>query len=344
MAAESGVPEAARLNVIGAGSWGTALAILACANFAAVRLLGRDAIDAMEEARENRRYLPGIPFPPNLSVTDDAASLVEPGLNFLVVVPSHAFAETVTALHERILAAGLDPADATLLWGTKGFDPETGDLPDAVVRRVFPDATVRGVLSGPSFARETATGLPTALTLACSKPGAAERLAHWFRTPTTRIYFSDDLVGVQLGAAIKNVMAIATGISDGLGYGANARAALITRGLAEMIRLGVALGGRVETFNGLTGIGDLVLTCTDDQSRNRRYGIGIGAGRSPEEVAAEIDQEIEGIRTTRELHRKAASLGIEMPITAHVYRVLYEGMAPDEAVRSLLGRDPRSEH
>ena len=159
-----------------------------------------------------------------------------------------------------------------------------------------------------------------------------------------RIYFSDDPVGVQLGAAIKNVMAIATGISDGLGYGPNARAALITRGLAEMIRLGTALGGRMETFNGLTGVGDLVLTCTDDQSRNRRFGIGIGAGRNPAAVAREIDQEIEGIQTAHELHRKATGLGVEMPITEHVYRVLYEDLAPDDAVRSLLGRDPRPEH
>jgi glycerol-3-phosphate dehydrogenase (NAD(P)+) len=334
----------ARLNVIGSGSWGTALALLACANFDQVWLWGRSGSEALRGERQNRRYLPGIAFPPGLQVADQLEQLVEPGLRFLVVVPSHAFADIVSRLHQLIRTAGLDPANATLVWGTKGFDPKTGDLPEEVIHRVFPANTVRAVLSGPSFARETAAGLPTALTLACGQAGAAERLAHWFRTPTTRVYFSDDPVGVQLGAAIKNVMAIATGISDGLGFGANARAALITRGLAEMTRLGIALGGRMETFNGLTGVGDLVLTCTDNQSRNRRYGLGIGAGRSPEDVAEEIGQEIEGIRTTHELHRKARGLGVEMPITEHVYRVLYGGMEPDEAVRSLLGRDPGPEH
>lgn len=335
---------AGRLNIIGSGSWGTALAVLASANFPRTCLWGRSGIEVLRADGQNRRYLPGIPLPPNLLLTESLSDLVEPGLRFLVVVPSHAFREVIVRLHGAIVDAGLDPAQATVLWGTKGFDPDTGDLPGDVVSRIFPAQTARGVLSGPSFARETAAGLPTALTLACGRTGQAEDLAGWFRTSSTRIYFSDDPVGVQLGAAIKNVMAIATGISDGLGYGANAQAALITRGLAEMIRLGIALGGRMETFNGLTGVGDLVLTCTDDQSRNRRFGLGIGAGRDPAEVVREIGQEIEGIRTVRELHRKATGLGVEMPITEHVYRVLNEGLSPDDAVRSLLGRDPRPEH
>ena len=333
-----------RLNVIGSGSWGTALAVLTSANFSEIRLWGRTGIPALRADGQNRRYLPGIPLPSNLHATEHFSDLIEPGLRFLVMVPSHAFREISEKLHGAILEAGLDPADATVLWGTKGFDPDSGDLPGSVVSRIFPAKSVRGVLSGPSFARETAAGSPTALTLACYQTGRAESLARWFRTPTMRIYFSDDPVGVQLGAAIKNVMAIATGISDGLGYGPNAQAALITRGLAEMIRLGTALGGRMETFNGLTGVGDLVLTCTDNQSRNRRFGMGIGAGRSPAAVAREIGQEIEGIQTTHELHRKATGLGVEMPITEQVYRVLYEDLSPDDAVRSLLGRDPRPEH
>ncbi len=333
-----------RLNVIGAGSWGTALAILASRNFDEVILWARNHSATLTRDRENRRYLPGIEFPSNLCVTGQFNDLVEPGLRFLVVVPSHAFRDVVQYLYDAIRSAELEPANAILLWGTKGFDPESGALPDEVINEIFPRDTIRGVLSGPSFARETAAGLPTALTLACHQADQAESLSAWFRTPTSRVYFSDDPVGVQLGAAIKNVMAIATGISDGLGYGANARAALITRGLAEMIRLGIALGGRMETFNGLTGVGDLVLTCTDDQSRNRRYGLGIGAGRDPENVAREIGQEIEGVRTTRELHRKAQGLSVEMPITEHVYRVLYEKLPAKDAVRSLLGRDPRSEH
>lgn len=335
---------AERLNVIGSGSWGTALAILACKNLDNVCLWGRSRCESLQSDRENRRYLPGVNFPQNLSIASTLAETVEPGLCFLLVIPSHAFAETATRLHELIVENGHDPGNATVLWGTKGFDPDSGDLPGEIIDGIFPNSTRRGVLSGPSFAAELARGLPTALTLACHQPGVAECLAHWFRSPSTRVYFSDDPIGVQLGAAIKNVMAIATGISDGLGYGANARAALITRGLAEMTRLGIALGGRRETFSGLTGVGDLVLTCTDDQSRNRRFGKGIGAGRSQDTVTQEIDQEIEGIRTTRELHRKALGLGVEMPITEHVFRVLYEGMAPAEAVQRLLGRDPKAEH
>ncbi len=337
-------PATERLNILGSGSWGTALAILTSANFSEITLWGRSGIGALRATGQNQRYLPDIPLPANLIPTEELERLIDPGLRFLLVIPSHAFSEVVARLYDTIRQAGMDPKQATLLWGTKGFDPRTGNLPGDVVARYFPPETVRGVLSGPSFARETATGMPTALTLACYQAGQSEVLSQWFRSTTTRIYFSNDPVGVQLGAAIKNVMAIATGISDGLGYGANAKAALITRGLAEMIRLGTTLGGRAETFSGLTGVGDLVLTCTDDQSRNRRYGIGLGRGKSPAFIAREIGQEIEGIQTTLQLHRKASGLGVDMPITEQVYRVLYEKRPPDEAVRHLLGRDARPEH
>ena len=202
---------------------------------------------------------------------------------------------------------------------------------------------VHAVISGPSFAAEMARGLPTALTLASARPRSAARLADWFRTATTRVYFSADPVGVQLGGAVKNVMAIAAGISDGLGFGANARAALITRGLAELTRLGVARGGDPDTFIGLAGVGDLTLTCTDDQSRNRRFGIGIGAGKSQAQLRAEINQEIEGIQTAHELYLMSRELGVEMPITEQVYRVLHHNHDPKSAVKSLLARDPRSE-
>ncbi len=332
------------ISVIGAGSWGTALAILLSQNVPTVKLWGRSATGKLAEDRCNTKYLPGTKFPQNLSIHSGFDELIDPALNFLVVVPSHGFRETIVRLQQEIVSHQLDPSAATILWGSKGFDPENGALLSDVVEEIFPRIRSFGAISGPSFAAETASGLPTALTLACKTEDHSEEMAHWFRTPSTRVYFSTDLIGVQVGSAVKNTMAIATGISDGLGYGANARAALITRGLAEMIRLGSAMGGRAETFNGLTGVGDLILTCTDNQSRNRRFGLGIGRGNSPQTVIAEIGQEIEGIQTTRELYRKASELGIEMPITEQVYHVLYLDRAPDDAVRTLLGREPKAEH
>lgn len=331
------------ISVIGAGSWGTALAILLTRNLTAVKLWGRNSYKELSQNRCNRRYLPDIPFPQNLEISKDFDELIDPSLNILVVVPSHAFRETVESLRESIIDQGLDPENATIIWGTKGFDPGSGSLLSEVVSEIFPVNRAYGAISGPSFATETAAGLPTGLTLACRTRQNAETLAHWFRTPTTKVYFSNDLVGVQIGGAVKNVMAIATGISDGLGYGANARAALITRGLAEMIRLGRAMGGQIETFNGLTGVGDLILTCTDNQSRNRRFGLGIGTGRPAKKVVEEIGQEIEGIQTTKEVFNKAKEMNIEMPITEQVYQVLYHDLSPDAAVRHLLRREPRAE-
>ncbi len=332
------------ISVIGAGSWGTALAILLCHNLPGVKLWGRGSTSELSAKRCNTRYLPEVAFPPNLSIHSNFEELVDPGLNFLVVVPSHGFRETATQLRQSVVDQGYNPSAITVLWGTKGFDPENGALLSDVINEVFPEISSYGSISGPSFAKETANGMPTALTLACNKHDHSEEMAHWFRTPSTRVYFSTDLIGVQIGGAVKNAMAIATGISDGLGYGANARAALITRGLAEMIRLGEAMGGQPETFNGLTGVGDLILTCTDNQSRNRRFGLGIGSGQSREQVIAQIGQEIEGIQTTRELYRKACELSIEMPITEQVYQVLYLNKSPDEAVRTLLGREPKAEN
>ena len=330
-------------SVVGAGSWGTALAILCCQNFVTVKLWGRSATDELAKSRSNNRYLPGISFPSNLQVEAQLASLIDPQLNFLVVVPSHAFRTTLASLHLAIESAGLKPADATVLWGTKGFDPNTGDLLSDVVKQVFPEINACGSISGPSFAGETAKGMPTALTLAAEETSDPQSLSDCFRTPTTRVYYSTDIVGVQAGGAVKNVMAIATGISDGLGYGANARAALITRGLAELKRLGLAMGGQTETFNGLTGVGDLILTCTDNQSRNRRFGLGIGAGKTRQQIVDEIGQEIEGIQTAREVYHKARQLDIEMPITDQVYQVLYNDRSPAEAVSNLLQRQPRPE-
>jgi glycerol-3-phosphate dehydrogenase (NAD(P)+) len=229
-------------------------------------------------------------------------------------------------------------------WGTKGFEPNSGRLPSAVFHEVLTThGAVPAVISGPSFANEVALGLPTALTVGCEDDAATQQFTAWFRNERVRVYTSTDLVGIQLGGAIKNVMAIATGICDGLGLGANARAALITRALAEMTRFGMALGGQAKTFSGLTGVGDLLLTATDDQSRNRRLGIGLGGGGSITKLVKEIGQEIEGINTTRVLYEKSRELGIQMPISEQVYRVIFDDLDPASAVTTLLGRAPREE-
>ncbi len=339
------MPQPDHVTVIGAGSWGTSLAILLCGNINRVTLWGRnpDALDPIIRDRRNDRYLPGVSLPGNLVVEPDPDRAINDELCFVVVVPSHAFHQALSNLKTRIESLGGNPASATLVWGTKGFDTHCGGLLSDTVTRIFPDTEKLGVISGPSFALEVARLLPTALTLASKSTAHAQSMAMWFRTPFTRVYFSDDPTGVQLGGAIKNVMAIAAGISDGLGYGANARAALITRGLSEMSRLGVALGGKPETFMGLTGVGDLILTCTDDQSRNRRFGLGLGKGRSRDEVSREIGQEIEGIHTVTELFRLSRTHRIDMPITEQIYNIVRHNANPAAAVEKLLQRDPAPE-
>lgn len=327
------------ITVLGAGSWGTALALLLAANGLHVTLWGRNeaAMKSMAQARENTRYLPDVSFPANLVPTCDFTAAVRGRDAFLVVVPSHAFPEILRGIATHA-------ADSiSVVWGTKGLAPDSGRLLHEVAGEILGAAATLGVISGPSFAREVARGQPAALTLAAASIDRAEQMSAWFRSDTVRIYPSDDIAGVQLGGAIKNVMAIATGISDGLELGANSRAALITRGLAEMNRLGRALGGRIETFMGLTGVGDLILTCTDDQSRNRRVGLGIGRGYPLDQVLADIGQEAEGVSATREVLRRARQLGVEMPITQQVYRVLFEGCDPQDAVRALLTREPARE-
>ena len=324
------------IGVLGAGSWGTALAILLTRNGHNVNLWGRDsaAIYEMAQIRENARYLPSVEFPQNLSLQASFEMTVRSSSRILIVVPSHAFSTTLTKLRS------CDNKSKNIVWGSKGLSVGDGRLLSDVAREILNDDDQIGVISGPSFAKEVALGLPTALTVASESILIAEKIACWFRGDTSRIYSSDDLAAVQLGGGIKNVMAIATGINDGLQLGANSRAALITRGLAEMTRIGRAMGGRSETFMGLTGIGDLLLTCTDDQSRNRRAGLGLGAGKSLERVLKEIAQEVEGIGTTREVYQKSLHLGIEMPITSEVYRVLFENKSPQMAVKDLLSRDP----
>jgi glycerol-3-phosphate dehydrogenase (NAD(P)+) len=252
-------------------------------------------------------------------------------------VPSHAFAETLAHL------AGLLPANARLAWATKGLEPDSGRLLSELAAERLPGITALAVLSGPTFAREVAAGLPTAITVAANRKAFADALSRRLHAESFRTYTSRDLVGVQLGGAVKNVLAIAAGIADGLGFGANARAALITRGLAEMLRLGRALGARRDTFMGLAGLGDLVLTCTDDQSRNRRFGLALGRGTSTERALAEIGQVVEGRGTAREVRRLAQRNGVEMPIVEQAYRVLWDGRPPRDAVHALLARTPKAE-
>lgn len=328
------------IAVLGAGSWGTALAILIARNGFQVKLWDffAEHLKAIERAGENKRYLPGVPLPENIETAPDLAALVSVTDQFLLVVPSHAFRSTLKSLEQ----ARQGDKEILISWGTKGFDPEQAMLLSDVAVEIFPLATLAAV-SGPSFANEVAHDLPTALTVASPLEAAANSVADWLRSERVRVYTNNDLAGVQLGGAIKNVMALAAGISDGLGFGANARAALITRGLAEMNRLGVALGGKPQTFMGLTGVGDLVLTCTDNQSRNRRAGIGLGQGRSVSQLLQEIGQEVEGLKTVRELYTMAKRAQVEMPITEQVYRVVYQGLPAKEAVVTLLKREPKAE-
>lgn len=328
------------IGVLGAGSWGTALAVVLTRNGFCARLWGRDprALVRLGEARENARYLPGITLPPGLEIATDLARLADGASRYLVAVPSHAFRTLLQALRPHL------PEDATVAWASKGLEPGTGKPLHRVLEEVLGTRVASGVVSGPTFAREVAQGLPTACVAAAHEEQIAERIAAWLRNERLRVYTSTDVLGVQLGGAIKNVMAIAAGISDGLGFGANARAALITRGLAELARLGVAMGGARETFMGLAGAGDLILTCTDDLSRNRRVGLGLGRGQPLAQVLNALGQEAEGVATAKELYQLARRLGVDMPITEQVYRVLYERRLPQQAVEALLQREPRREH
>ncbi len=339
MTATHGRAAGATVAVLGAGSWGTALSILLARNDYRVTLWGHDTAAAATLARdrENARYLPGIRFPDSLVTSADLASVACAHTRLLVAVPSHAFRATLTALAPSVQRG------ATLAWATKGIEPGGGKLLSDVAREELGERVAAGVVSGPTFAREVAQGLPTAFTVAALRVETAREIAGWFRGERVRVYTSDDMTGVQLGGAIKNVIAIATGISDGLGFGANARAALVTRGLAELMRLGARLGGHKETFMGLAGVGDLILTCTDNTSRNRRLGLALGRGETIERALTAIGQEVEGVATARELHGLAGRHAIEMPIAEQVYRVLHEGVSPAQAVEALLHRAPRAE-
>lgn len=327
------------IAVLGAGSWGTALAVLLAGNGHQVRLWCRreEQALAMDEERSNRRYLSDIPFPESLTATADLALALGAADIVLIVVPSGGFRKTLQAL-QPLVKPGI-----RIAWATKGLEHSSQKLLHQVFREEMTDDYGATILSGPTFAMEVARGLPTALTVVSDRDEDAMMLAEVCHNDTFRAYTSKDLVGVQLGGAVKNVLAIAAGVSDGLGFGANARAALITRGLAEMSRLGIALGGHIETFMGLAGLGDLVLTCTDNQSRNRRLGLGLATGKPLEDIYQEIGQVTEGVQTAEEVHLLAKDQGVEMPITDQVYQVLFHGKNPRDAVKTLLLRGIRAE-
>ena len=339
-----------QIAVLGAGAWGTALAV-ALAPSHQVTLWARDPPQraAMQAACCNERYLPGISFPASLQLGAATATASQSLAQALEGAQLALLAMPTAGLRSLLASVWQQSPAIDVLWVCKGFERDSGQLPHEVVQQVraglgdTAGSPRYGALSGPSFAQEVARGQPTALTVSSLDQTFASEMARELHQPALRLYHSTDLVGVEVGGAVKNVLAIATGICDGLGLGMNARAALMTRGLAEMRRLGEALGGRSETFMGLTGMGDLILTCTGDLSRNRRVGLELAGGQSLQQVLQSLGHVAEGVLTAAAVQRRARDLGIEMPITNAVCAVLFEGLPPARAVQLLLARDPRAE-
>jgi glycerol-3-phosphate dehydrogenase (NAD(P)+) len=286
----------------------------------------------------NTRYLPDAPFPENLQAVASLEDCLAGARDILVAVPSHGLRETLIAIRPHL------GEDSRVCWATKGFELHTGKLPHQVVAEELGAEMPVAVLSGPTFAKEVGAQLPTAMTVAANDSAFAAELAEALSGDNFRAYTSDDMVGVEVGGAVKNVLAIGAGMCDGLGFGANSRIAMITRGLVEMTRLGVALGAKKETFMGLAGMGDLVLTCTDNLSRNRRMGLALASGKTVKDAQQEIQQVVEGVMAAEAVKEVAEDLGIEMPICHQIYRILHEGALPLEAVGALMGRQLTSEH
>jgi len=326
--------------VLGAGSWGTALASLLARNGHRTVIWGRDAeqVRAINERHENTRYLPGIPLPESLGASTDLPATVRAADVVLVVTPSHAFGDTVRALapHRR--------PGTGVAWATKGFEPGSGRFLHEVAAELLGDDVPLAVVTGPSFAKEVTQGLPTAVTVHSDDPDFAQTVAEALHGPAFRAYTGNDMLGAELGGAMKNVLAVATGVADGMHLGLNARAGLITRGLNEMLRLNQALGGRAETLMGLAGLGDLVLTCTGDLSRNRRLGLALGQGQSIKDAVAAIGQVVESIQTCDEVMRLAGRFDMDLPISALVRRVLHEEITPQEGLKLLLAREQKPEY
>jgi len=326
-----------RIAVFGAGAWGTALALAFHGPHSVVLWARNPAqIEAMRRERENRRYLPGVPLPDTLALTDDFAQAARGADLHLVVTPLAGLRDTVRRLQQ------IQPK-TPLVWACKGLEAGSGRLPHEIVAEELGTEAPCGVLTGPSFAAEVARGLPTAITLASRDDAFIEHWLPALHQPVLRIYANNDLIGAEIGGAIKNVMAIAAGVCDGLGLGLNARAALITRGLAEIARLAVALGGRPETVMGLAGMGDLILTCTGDLSRNRRVGLALAHGKTLDDILGELGQVAEGVSTAREVAALAARHRVDMPLSEAVDALLYRGLSAEEAVDRLLARNPKHE-
>ncbi len=327
------------IAVLGAGSYGTALAILLAKNGHQVNLWARNSEQAqlMQAARLNSQYLPDIAFPDTLSVTSDIKVALFKVDIILIAVPSHAFHGCLELCKPYL------SEQSQLVWASKGLDPETGDLLGNVLQQELDFKVPHAILSGPTFAKEMAVGMPTAITLASQNKKLRKKFAKALHNDRFRVYLSKDIIGVQIGGAVKNVVAIGAGIADGLGFGANARTALITRGLAEMMRLGKALGGKRKTFTGMAGMGDLVLTCTDNQSRNRRFGMALGQGKARAKIEAEIGQVVEGVRNAKEVKMLSERHNVEMPICEAIYQVIYQGVDPKLVAHQLLTRDLKEE-
>jgi glycerol-3-phosphate dehydrogenase (NAD(P)+) len=337
----SAYPSSMNITVLGAGAWGTALALAMCERHQ-VLLWGRDATVMRETAarRENAAYLPGFTLPQTLQVAADfdaAVAHVSGNQGALLIVASPVAG--LRPLVQRLKSHAIP----NIVWLCKGFEEESRLLPHQVVREELGNTVPSAALSGPSFAQEVARGMPCALTVASESPALRDAVVAAVHGRAIRVYSSDDVVGVEVGGAVKNILAIATGVLDGMGLGLNARAALITRGLAEITRLGVALGGKAETLMGLAGMGDLILTCTGDLSRNRKVGLGLAEGKKLDAIVTELGHVAEGVRCAQAVRVLAQELGVDMPISNAVAAVLFDGDSPREMVQRLLARDPRTE-
>ncbi|MBS9423363.1 NAD(P)H-dependent glycerol-3-phosphate dehydrogenase [Photorhabdus caribbeanensis] len=328
------------MTVIGAGSYGTSLAITLARNGHNVVLWGHNPehVRALQQTRCNQEFLPDVSFPDSLLLETDLIKALTASRDILVVVPSHVFGEVLERVKPHLRA------DSRIVWATKGLEANTGRLLQDVAREILGNTIPLAVLSGPTFAKELAAGLPTAIAISATESAFGDELQQLFHCGKSfRVYKNPDFIGVQLGGAVKNVIAIGAGISDGMGFGANARTALITRGLAEMSRLGTALGADPSTFMGMAGLGDLVLTCTDNQSRNRRFGMMLGQGISVEDAQNQIGQVVEGYRNTKEVRALADRVNVEMPIAEQIYQILYCNKNVIEAAQALLGRARKDE-